>query len=228
MTETIRIADPAEISAVAAAARAIPPENFDSWRGGWPDEIATALLDAVFSMRAVYDSGSDGRGVLGRVRMFRGRHEDVVNDLAALTALGEEPIREIMGGTKTAQRRKSDVVVETAAQLADAGVVTADDFLTRDAAGLRNIYTGVRGLGPETFEYFSMLLGRPGVKADRMIVRFVHDALDRDASPAEARELVTAAYEQLSAEPEHGFGETLTHFEHGLWRAGSVAARRGD
>ncbi|AGF71448.1 hypothetical protein [Corynebacterium halotolerans] len=107
MAGPIRTADPAEISAVAAAARAVPPENFGSWRGGWPGEIVTALLDAVFSMRAVSDSGSDGRGVLGRVRMFRGRHEDVVNDLAALVALGEEPVREIMGGTKTAQRRKS-------------------------------------------------------------------------------------------------------------------------
>ncbi|AGF71447.1 hypothetical protein [Corynebacterium halotolerans] len=67
--------------------------------------------------------------------------------------------------------------METAAKLADAGVVTADDFLVRDA------------------------------------------------SPAEARELIAAAHEQLSTEPEQGFGETLTHFEHGLWRAGSETAR---
>lgn len=107
-------------------------------------------------------------------------------------------------------------------------MVTARDFLTRDVAEVRRIYTGVRGLGPETFEYFSMLLGRPGVKADRMIVRFVHDTLGRDVSSAEARSLVTAAHAQLSTEPEHEFGETLTHFEHRLWRAAREAARRGD
>ncbi len=62
-----------------------------------------------------------------------------------------------------------------------------------------------------------MLLGVPGVKADRMIVRFVNAALAAarlDAVDARtARELVVQAY---AFEPR---GETLTHYEHAIWRA---------
>jgi hypothetical protein len=37
----------------------------------------------------------------------------------------------------------------------------------------------LRGLGPVTWDYFLMLLGTPGVKADTWIVRFAADALGR-------------------------------------------------
>ena len=37
----------------------------------------------------------------------------------------------------------------------------------------RNQYTGVSGLGPVTWEYFTMLLSHPGVEADTWITEFV-------------------------------------------------------
>ncbi|MDO5669200.1 MAG: hypothetical protein Q4G50_04300 [Corynebacterium sp.] len=62
--------DPAEIAAVVAAARSIPPENFDGFEGVWPGEIATALIDAVTSQGAA----------------FRQQHPQARDDLRALPA----------------------------------------------------------------------------------------------------------------------------------------------
>ena len=62
---------------------------------------------------------------------------------------------------------------------------------------LRNRWTGIRGQGSGlSWEYFLMLTGRQGVKADRMVRRFVADALNCDEpeiSQDDAHRLVTAA-----------------------------------
>ena len=41
----------AQFDAVIAATRHIPEANFTAYRGGCPQEISTAFIDAVFSMR---------------------------------------------------------------------------------------------------------------------------------------------------------------------------------
>ncbi len=81
---------------------------------------------------------------------------------------------------------------------------------------MKHAYTNVMGLDPVTFEYFSMLLGIPGVKADTMIIRYVNTALraagQETVTGSVARILIIEAFITLRK------GETLTHFEHALWR----------
>lgn len=60
-----------------------------------------------------------------------------------------------------------------------------------------------------TWEYFGMLLGKPGVKADTWICRFVERAVGRDVSPREAKSLVMAAAGRLNAD--------ATHLDHAIW-----------
>ncbi|RCS91642.1 hypothetical protein CIK61_17760 [Brevibacterium aurantiacum] len=107
-------------------------------------------------------------------------------------------------------------MVEAAGAFVAAGVVHSDDFLAADHETMKDVYTGVIGLGPVTFEYFSMLLGVPGVKADTMIVRYVNNALRAAGHEAVigkvARTLVIEVFDALQK------GESLTHFEHALWR----------
>lgn len=60
-------------------------------------------------------------------------------------------------------------------------------------------YTSVKGLGLVTAEYFLMHLGVDGVKADRMIVRFVNRALAAEDLPetthwSEARDIIIKAF----------------------------------
>ena len=42
------------------------PEGWKRWPGGWPGDIESALVDAVFSARAIYKT-KDGRGIYARV-----------------------------------------------------------------------------------------------------------------------------------------------------------------
>ena len=61
-----------------------------------------------------------------------------------------------------------------------------------------------------TWDYFGMLLGKPGIKAVRWIVRFVSRALDREVSASEARSLfIAAAASALNA--------TATELDHAVW-----------
>lgn len=64
-----------------------------------------------------------------------------------------------------------------------------------------------------TWRYVLMLAGVPGVKPDRMICRFVADALEvprRSVGPEFAAEIVTAA--------ARGLGMSVTALDHAIWR----------
>ncbi|RBP64919.1 hypothetical protein DFO66_10525 [Brevibacterium sanguinis] len=205
----------------------VPEENFAVFGGGWPDEISTSLVDAVYSIRAQYRSNTPGRGVLNRLNSFRHAHGQVVNDLGKLIALGGSAIESEMGISQTSQRTKSSAVIEAAESLVELGINSGEDFRRyahdHGVDELKRAYVRVRGLGWVTFEYFSMLLGRPGVKADTMICRFVNTALTvqglETVDSATARSLMAAAHERS------GLGATLSHFDHGVWLYQSNTAR---
>ncbi|WP_141397286.1 hypothetical protein [Mobilicoccus massiliensis] len=207
------------VDAVVRAASALDEAEFAAYGGGWPDEVGTALVDAVYSIRARYHSTEPGSGVYGRVVELRRLHPEVTNDLRALVELGSDRLAETMGRGKTASRRKSECIMEAAEALLalDPPVCTATDLLAADPADVKRAYTGVHGLGWVTCEYFQMLLGVFGVKADTMIVRFVNAALASADLPSvtaeEARRLVIDAHRADSR------GATLTQYEHALWRA---------
>jgi hypothetical protein len=204
------------IAAVARAVQSIPEENFNAWPGGWPDQVGMSLVDAVYSIRAVYKTKNAAKGVLGRAKAFRDAHPDATNDLKRLRDLGEKPIRQIMGNGRTHGRYKSECIIEA-----------ADNFLSLKppvsiAAHLQAIdpnhkwaYTRVRGLGDVTYEYFTMLLGQPGIKADRMIRAFVDTALKEQhlapVSAATAHRIVSAV--QALDRPD----VELHKFDHAIW-----------
>lgn len=62
-----------------------------------------------------------------------------------------------------------------------------------------------------------MLVGKPGIKADRWIIRFCYDAVGRQLSGEEAHDLVEAAARRLDR-PAH-------HLAHAIW---SFARRSRD
>ncbi len=72
------------IGALQTAVETIPDDYFIAYGGGWPGEISTALIDAVFSIRAKYRASSPVAGVGGRIRSFRAAGPGVMNDIAAL------------------------------------------------------------------------------------------------------------------------------------------------
>jgi hypothetical protein len=84
---------------------------------------------------------------------------------------------------------KTDAIQAAASNLVAVGVHHASD-LDPNARSHRGAYVRVPGLGPVTWEYFSMLLGSPGIKADTWIRRFAGEALGREVSSDEASTLL--------------------------------------
>lgn len=204
------------VAAVIKAASEIEETHFTTWPGGWPDQIGMALIDAVYSIQANYHANDPAKGVLNRARSFRDSYPQAANDLEQLASLDETAIREVMGNSKSSGRYKSVCVIEAAQNfLTLAPPVKSADQLNPQDPDTKRAYTSVKGLGWVTYEYFTMLLGKPGVKADTMICRFVDAALAKEGlAPVDthtARQLVEAA--QTSAYPH----VELHHFDHAIW-----------
>lgn len=75
------------VDAVVKAVAEIDDSEFRAYRGGRQNEIRTALVDAVYSIRAQYDASDLLKGVGGRVRTFREKYSETRNDLSALAKL---------------------------------------------------------------------------------------------------------------------------------------------
>jgi len=187
------------------------PTPWPEWRGGWPGEIEAALIDAVLSIRAQY--GSEGTGVRAAVGRWREAQAPraTLDDVRALAETDADRLASLLDNRQVLSGgvRKPDAVRAAAVALVGAGVRHARD-VDPAVSAQGAAYTGVKGLGPVTWEYFLMLLGHPGVKADTWIRRFVAEAIGRAPGAPEAGSLVTAAAATLGVEP--------TVLDHAIWR----------
>lgn len=189
--------------------RDLPRSGWLTWPGGWPGEIEAAILDSVFSIRARY--GGENSGVRRVVRLWRDDRGAVLNDLAELARHAEKPAslaaildnRQQLSGGLT----KAAGAALAARALLDAGVRRADDVT--GAATERRAWGSVKGLSEVTWSYVLMLLGTPGVKADVMVRRFVGEAIGRQPSAEEAKDLVVVAATELDV--------NATDLDHAIW-----------
>ncbi len=106
-------------------------------------------------------SAGDGAACSGATQLYRERRApEVPDDLPVLAAFDPE---HLAGLLQTQQRTggalKAAAITEAARRLSAAGVRHAAD-LDPAAAEQRAAYCGVRGLGPVTWEYLLMLVGR--------------------------------------------------------------------
>lgn len=197
---------------------------------GWPDEISTALIDAVFSARARYKTAS-GAGIHRLVSRWR---EEDAAPRDSLPGLAEEiraggprvwadAFGNLQHSPRRVQRRpnapwKSAAVLEAADALIDIGVITAGDVTDDSIGDVSRALRSVPGIGQVTADYFLMLLGRPGVKADTMVLRYLNDALGRErTTTASAVAEVRAAADEL--------GGDVVDLEHSIWALESARAR---
>ncbi len=201
--------------------------------GGYPNEVAAALLDSVFSLRAVYGSSPDTgvrrivtnwRSHVGQVRTLNSLSEFVVDVDAAG---GTESLKSILGSNAVAVPNSKDKPTKAAAvygvarTLVEFGVDTADEVRKANVDQPAELFRAIvreRGIGDAGATYFLMLLGVQGIKADVMIRRFVARAIGAsDISGIDAKKVMKAAAAALDVD--------MRQLDHAIWLKESELAR---
>jgi len=204
-----------------------PPREW-WWPGGWPGDIEAALVDAVFSARAVYRS-KNGKGIYANVAAWRAGRDRTAWSLDALIAeidgLGVDGWASHFGNRQHSPTRppsapggpsKAAAVREAAGALRKHGISTAADIGAGNTGTVQQVLLSIPGIGGGTASYFLMLLGAPGVKPDRMVHRFISDAAGHPFSNAQAENVIRAAAKQLDVQPHV--------LDHAIWRYESSKA----
>jgi hypothetical protein len=206
-----RLRDPAEWTAIP----------------GYPDSLALAMIDAIWSTGTHY---AITRRVIGRYRSRRAQDgsdvtQDSLTDLLGLyERLGgvDEFINQI--GTKNRVStqpnavRKGEAVHLAAMLLADLGINTAAKFRDTDGTGLggraQEEWLTLPGQGSGiSWRYLRMLLQLPDVKPDRMVTRFIACALGVDENAVDQG----TAVRLVRAAAEH-FGVDQRALDHEIWQ----------
>jgi hypothetical protein len=205
------------------------PVAWSAWPGGWPDDIEAALVDSVFSARAVYHS-KWGRGIYPKVVSWangRDRTSFSLKELLTeIDAVGVSAWALLLGNEQLSPRRpasapegssKAATVRQAAALLTENGISAAAQITATNAVTVKQTLRAVPGIGYATVNYFLMLLGAPGVKPDRMIHRFLKDATGHGFTNAEAERTISIAAQTLGVQPQE--------LDHVIWRFESVLAQ---
>jgi len=199
------------------------PNAWPEWQGGWPGEISTALIDAVYSARATYYNWH-GTGIWGQVagwRMSPKRKRLHLEDLVTEMTPSMNKWMVIYGfdGASPGRSRraafghsKAAAVREAAEALIGAGISTAGDINAANVADVRRILRSISGIGRETVNRFLLLLGAPGTEADGVTARFFARGVGRSLSKTEADVLVTKIAGRLSVEP-HALNRAIWAYE---------------
>lgn len=194
---------------------------------GYHDGLALCIIDSIQSTGAHYASV---RNVVGRYRTHRGRAAATDGTTELLGSFeyfsGVEGWAREIGNQKPASTRKgaslkAAVIQQVARNLYDDGVRTTDDLRARGALepgnetrrlATKKLWTIVEAQSSGiTWNYALMLAGLPGVKADRMVSRFVSRALDGVELPPEAAaSLVREAARRMNV--------PATDLDHAIWR----------
>ena len=207
-------------------------ERCEQFRGskapdGYPNSLALCIVDSVQSTMVRYPTVEK---VVNNYRAYRCEqggdpNTDSAADLAAtFEQLNGHEVwaKRIGNGNRTSTHKgsplKAYAIEAEANSMIDVGVMTAEDLRTaaNDADALARVkkaWLKVPGQGPGvTWHYVQMLAGIPGIKPDRMIIRFVAKALDRQVKTigtAFCVELLTAVAGELSM--------TASELDHAIW-----------
>ncbi|GGF99479.1 hypothetical protein GCM10007304_11680 [Rhodococcoides trifolii] len=196
----------------------------------YPNSLALTIIDSIQSTGSHYSS------VLNVVKRYRSERGDLANTDGTSELLasferhgGADGWASEVGNRKPASTRqgaslKAAVIERVATALHDSGVRTAQDLREVGAldptnnnrrAAIKKLWTSVEAQSSGiTWEYALTLVGVPGVKADRMVIRFVAEATGRnDLTPESTARLVREAAERMGVNP--------TDLDHVIWRSAS-------
>lgn len=216
--------DEAAARAVVDLCRQVLPGS-ETWLdpGGHPDSLALCVINSIQSMGVRF----------GSVRRVVARYDSARPGLAATdgayelaATFGERGgvdcwVRDIGNRHRTSSRPgaplKAEVILEAATMLQAAAVQSTRDLRALGTERLAEVKAGWLALPGQhsgiSWRYLLMLAGVPGVKADRMICRFVATATQqpyRTIRPPFAEQAVERAAALLDVAPNV--------LDHAIWR----------
>lgn len=183
--------------------------------GYHPNAIEAALLDAVFSARALYGSPTTGvRAVLARWRAHRGvEHGQVekLDDLGHLAVFAEDPER--LGSVLNNRQRvpgnqstKAEAIALAARALSAVGCARTEHLANADSnhvEACRAAFVAVPGFGGRTWENFTIRSGILTTDSEVVVDEFLAEILTPDEVTSSDRiTLVTETAELLGIPPE--------------------------
>jgi hypothetical protein len=194
---------------------------------GYRDSLALCVVDSVQSTGVKYSSVVNVVDAYRAYRRAQGgdpNADGVPELLATFEELGgPEGWAEKIGNRNRTSTRggvlKSEAIRDAARVLAADGIDTTVALLgaAEDEERLERLqkaWCAVKGQRSGiTWHYMQMLAGIPGVKPDRMICRFVADALElsrRSVTTGFALEILTAAAKEIGISP--------TDLDHAVWQ----------
>lgn len=204
---------------------------------GYPGSLALCIIDSIQSTGVRYPSVE---AVVARYRAYRNKQGGNADSDGTTDLL--KTFQDLNGSADRANKigNKHKTSTRTNAPLKAAAIHAAatglEQLAIRTADGLREAlaeparakeveasWKGVVGQRSGiTWHYVQMLAGVPGVKPDRMIIRFVADSVglsSRTVPPADALWLVTDAAKDLGISP--------TVLDHTIWQWQRTARRTG-
>ncbi len=233
-SETVGRVDPGKLGVLHTytGTQLGPPETWPVSGGGYPDSLALAILDTIFSVGANYD-----RVVLPLLRRYRDHRRAMRADPARDGARELADAINVAGGPdafadagildnhQRAWRRKT-APLKTAAALHAAtafvaeGINSTSQFVAAtatDSVAVERVWRTTPGQRSRTavgWDYLRILAGGESVKADTMIRRYVAAALRPDypgiaVAADEAKALVQALASQMDVR--------VSLLDHAIW-----------
>lgn len=188
--------------------------------------VALCVLDSIYSIGVNYSGVATLINNYRDLRSASGKDadRDTAGDLveAVHAAGGADEFAEKTGYRWRTSTRSGILKAEAARQAAevlkDAQLESIDSVQaafsspeSQESSAVKQQWLSIRGQGSGlSWDYFLMLAGVQNVKADRMIVRYVSNALGRKVAAHEASELVKQVAGEMSTQP--------IRLDHAIWR----------
>ena len=199
----------------------------DLWKtpDGYPDSLALCIIDAIYSTGSRYSSVVK---VINRYKRAGGANHGASDLRQSIADAGggrgwAETIAQNLkpAHTKAHAKLKAEIIEQAADLMIEHGIDTVPDFVSTVSDNLRdnNVLRAWKKLPSQssgvTYNYLLILAGLPSVKPDRMVLRFLRDALGEDADLNEGRaiDLLEATAERIGVDPRA--------LDHIAWRAAS-------
>jgi hypothetical protein len=191
------------------------PETW-SVTNGYPNALALAIIDAIYSIGVHYKSVEN---VIERYRELRGAQAetdgtselietfDQLGGVAGwINTVGNGNLTSAINGVP-----KAEAVLAAARALLAVGITDANSFRSAvgseggnvvDGTGIQKSWESLKGQGSGiSWNYICSLVGLRSIKPDRMIKRFMSDALGRELPDDDVVDALLNAADSLGVEP---------------------------